>query len=94
MWFFEFFGILCFIVFVICAIGILFYLVKEMIHKAKVKYQRKHRFDGPPTNRCYCIDCILHDNETGRCYGHELASGYYNTADNWSCWKALPREPI
>ena len=56
------------------------------IDKAKYKYRYKHRFDKPPTAKCYCIDCKYHDNETDRCssFGEFIA-------DDRFCWKADPR---
>ena len=68
----------------------LIYLL-EFIDKAKFKYRYKHRFDKPPTAKCYCIDCGYHDNETGLCYRFgETTKEYRCTADNWFCWEADP----
>ena len=65
----------------------------EFIDKAKFKYRYKHRFDKPPTAKCYCIDCGYHDNETGLCYRFgETTKEYRCTADNWFCWEADPRK--
>lgn len=60
------------------------------IEKLKHRYQYKHRFDKPPTAKCYCIDCVHHDNKTGLCY--RFGEEYRCTADNWFCWEAEPRE--
>ena len=65
----------------------------EFIDKAKFKYRYKHRFDKPPTAKCYCIDCGYHDNETGQCYRFgETTKEYRCTADNCFCWEADPRK--
>lgn len=64
----------------------LWYLIKELIDIAKRAYRIKHRFDGPPTAKCYCRDCTKHNNETKQC---SKFSGWY-TADNWFCWDADP----
>ena len=60
------------------------------LEKLKRWYQYKHRFDKPPTAKCYCIDCVHHNNESGRCY--RFGEEYRCTADNWFCWEAEPRE--
>lgn len=62
--------------------------VKELIIKLKWRYKYKHRFDKPPTAKCYCKDCKRHGDETGRCYKFDR----WHTADNWFCWDAEPRE--
>lgn len=62
--------------------------VREFINSVKLKYKQKHRFDKPPTAKCYCVDCCYHDNETGRCCKFET----WYTADNWFCWNAEPRK--
>ena len=78
---------------VLCFIGIVIYsFIEKQIDDAKRKYRQKHRFDKPPTAKCYCIDCIHHDNETKRCYRFEIKKGYQCTADNWFCWEAEPRK--
>ena len=66
--------------------------VCRLIDKLKYNYHIKHRFDKPPTAKCYCIDCKRHDNDTKRCYRFEYKSGYQCTADNWFCWEAEPRD--
>lgn len=62
--------------------------VREFINSVKLKHKQKHRFDKPPTAKCYCIDCVHHNNETGRCW--RLKN--WHTADNWFCWNAEPRK--
>lgn len=67
--------------------------LRELIDNLKRKYQYKHRFDKPPTAKCYCVDCKYHDNESNRCYRFGETTGEYRcTADNWFCWEATPRE--
>lgn len=60
--------------------------IKELIRKLTLKYKQKHRFDKPPTAKCYCIDCTRYDTETGKCYRLNR-----NTADCWFCCDAEPR---
>ena len=67
--------------------------IKELIDNLKFNYRIKHRFDKPPTAKCYCIDCKYHDKETGRCWRFgETTKEYRCTADNWFCWEAEPRK--
>lgn len=81
-------GAICsiaFIGYVLVFAALLLYL-GDFIDKAKYKYRYKHRFNKPPTAKCYCIDCKYHDNETSRCGGF----GEF-IADDRFCWKADPR---
>jgi len=74
---------------VMCAIVYL----KECIDNLMRYYRIKHRFDKPPTAKCYCVDCNHHDKETGRCWRFGETTGEYRcTADNWFCWEAEPRK--
>ena len=76
-----------------CMLAFVWMCLEEFIDKAKRKYRYKHRFDKPPTAKCYCIDCRHHDNENGRCYRFgETTKEYRCTADNWFCWEADPCE--
>lgn len=85
-------GAISTIVFVGCIfIGIICAL-KELIDKLKYNYRIKHRFDKPPTAKCYCVDCKHHCKVTGRCWRFgETTKEYRRTADNWFCWEAEPR---
>ena len=62
-------------------------LIKEKIKRVRWKCTYKHRFDKPPTAKCYCIDCQRH-GEDGRCHKFEK----WITADNWFCWGAEPKD--
>ena len=31
--------------------------ISDKIRKIKYEYKYKHRFDNPPTAKCYCVDC-------------------------------------
>lgn len=67
--------------------------IKEAIYKFKRWWRYKHRFDKPPTAKCYCIDCKWHNDESHRCYKfHEHTNR--RTADNWFCSDAEPRKEI
>lgn len=81
-----------------CVIGfgivyVAYYLIKDGIHRFKWHYKYKHRFDKPPTAKCYCRDCKYHRSETNQCYRFgETTKEYRCTADNWFCWEAEPIE--
>lgn len=86
-------GLIVSISIIVCMLAFAWMYLLEFIDKAKHKYRYKHRFDKPPTAKCYCIDCKYHDNETGRCSDlGEFISGYKYTADNWFCYNADPRK--
>lgn len=70
---------------VICVLG--YFAILDVIETIIRAYTIKHRFDKPPTAKCYCKDCTRHD-DNGKCYKFE---GYY-TADNWFCWDADPKK--
>lgn len=76
--------------FVLAALAVIFLKdgIGILIENLKLKYRQKHRFDKAPTAKCYCIDCVYHNNETGLCCKFET----WNTADNWFCWNAEPRK--
>jgi len=61
--------------------------IEKWIGRLRYNYRIKHRFDKPPTAKCYCADCRLHDNASKKCCKFD---GWY-TADNWFCWDAEPR---
>ena len=65
--------------------------ISDFIRESKRKYIIKHRFDKPPTAKCYCKDCTHHCDKTGRCYRFTEDR---HTADNAFCWEAEPRRTI
>lgn len=76
---------------IIFIIGAAILLVKDAIDELTYKYRYKHRFNKPPTAKCYCADCIYYDTETGRCYGFHEDSNRL-VADNMFCYRAEPRK--
>lgn len=61
--------------------------IVDAIEHAKYKYKYKHRFDKPPTAKCYCKDCAKWNPE------NETCGDFYNNrkmADNWFCCFASP----
>ena len=76
---------------VIIAICITIEELTDKIEAFKWKYKREHRFDKPPTAKCYCKDCIFYTykNGCGKCTrGH--IDKMWNIADSWFCWQASP----
>jgi hypothetical protein len=86
--FLVFLGVVTLCVLICGVIFAVYSALKDQIDRWKYNYRIKHRFDKPPTAKCYCVDCEHHSNETQRCYGFE---GQY-TADSWFCWQATPKE--
>jgi hypothetical protein len=83
----AFFGFMCIIGVVILVMILLFDFIAEKVKEVKWIYKRNHRFDKPPTAKCYCKDCIYYSqrNGYGRCkYGH--IDQCWNIADSWFCW--------
>lgn len=62
--------------------------IKNIINRYKRKYQQKHRFDKPPTAKCYCIDC-KYRTKYKECH---VFGGSFKVADDWFCWKAEPKD--
>lgn len=89
--FLKWLGLVALCVIAAC-IGIaIFYALSELIDRCKWEYRYKHRFDKPPTAKCYCIDCKYHNNESNQCYRFgQTTKEYRCTADNWFCWEAEP----
>lgn len=87
------FGLICFGTILATIIAFLWNEFKEWIIRLKYDYKVKHRFDKPPTAKCYCIDCTHHDDHTKQCYRFgQTTKEYRCTADCWFCWEANPRK--
>ena len=88
---FDVFTFVGFIATLATIFGLIIFLVsciKDIIRDYKRKYQQKHRFDKPPTAKCYCIDC-KYRTEYEECH---VLGGSFKVADNWFCWKAEPKD--
>lgn len=62
--------------------------IKDKISDKKRRYQIEHRFDKPPTAKCYCIDCTYYEKEYCKCY-HFMVNHIY---DDYFCSEATPRK--
>nr|DAO16277.1 MAG TPA: hypothetical protein [Caudoviricetes sp.] len=73
---------------VFCAVifDYIFFKVIEGVENLKYRYKKKHRYDKPPTAKCYCKDCIFHKN--GVC--SELIKAH--TPDEFFCCAAERKE--
>lgn len=82
-----FFGIAA----IVCVIAVLLALAKsaieEAVSQAKWEHRYKHRFDGAPTAKCWCKDCIWHRKD-GRC---ELPGSDRYTPEEGFCYEAEPK---
>ena len=74
--------LLCMVLMIIC------YLT-NIIEEARRQHRIKHRFNKPPTAKCYCRDCKFWNPENGECHVSHTAKGYC-MADNWFCYSAEP----
>jgi hypothetical protein len=93
--FLEWLGVIFLCILLTFAVISIYYALCEWFDNLKRDYIIKHRFDKSPTAKCFCRDCIHHDDETKRCYRFgETTKEYRCTADYWFCWEAEPREEI
>lgn len=91
MEFCAFVGAVTMTIVILSIIGMAIESVKDKIKVLKYEYRYKHRFDKPPTAKCYCVDCKYYDVESHRCYGFHEDSNRL-VADNMFCYRAEPRE--
>ena len=80
---------------VVCIIGMFAYSAYEaiasVVQEWRWEYKYKHRFDKPPTAKCYCKDCVYH-GKTGNDHGErcDLPGVDRFTPDNGFCYEARP----
>jgi len=74
----------------LCIVGYaLFDFVRDRIAELIWTYKYKHRFNKPPTAKCYCKDCEYHA-ESLKCNNVTWSDRY--TPDNGFCYEATPRK--
>ena len=87
---FEFVGVLTIIgILSLCLVLIITYLQSLILDKIN-EYKIKHRFDKPPTAKCYCKDCAYHGilvPNGCECPGRR---NYYSPDDGF-CHEAKPK---
>lgn len=91
MEFCAFVGAVTMTIIILSIIAVAIQSVKDKIEDLKYEYRYKHRFDKPPTAKCYCVDCKYYNIETHQCYGFHEDSNRL-VADNMFCYRAEPRE--
>ena len=74
--------LLCMVLMIICEVA-------NIIEETRRQYRIKHRFNTPPTAKCYCRDCKFWNPENGACHVSHTSKGYY-MADDWFCYSAEP----
>ena len=80
-------GGLTIICIVICVLIGVYYWAREKLEESVYEYRYKHRFDNPPTAKCYCVDCVRWCKDNGKCGKFDG----WHTADCWFCWDAEPK---
>ena len=75
---------------VVCIVIIVLYAIvlfcEYLAHEVVKKYKIKHRFDKPPTAKCYCRDCKYWNCRSWHCRKYEG----YSMAAAWFCCLAEP----
>lgn len=70
--------------FIICLI----IKIKDIIYDLRESYKIAHRFDKPPTAKCFCIDCAFYRKDS-RC---TLPGNDRYTPDCGFCYEADPKK--
>lgn len=73
-------------------VGIIASYVSDAIQEAMWIHKYRHRFDKPPTAACYCIDCKYHGDSTDLTRCTNRKDVVLQTADEWFCQAAEPKE--
>lgn len=68
--------------------------LRGVVYDWRWNYKYKHRFDKPPTAKCYCKDCIYHgttykDGGNNKC---DVSKADIWTPDEGFCFKAEPKK--
>lgn len=75
---------------VFLALSMLWEYLTDQIDMAKYSHKRKHRFDKPPTAKCYCKDCDRYETDVEYC---NRFSRYVLDSDFCSYAKPRKRDP-
>lgn len=65
--------------------------LRNVVQRWRWRYEYKHRFDKPPTAKCYCKDCVYHGNN-GNDYSERCSLNGVErfTPFNGFCYEAEP----
>lgn len=91
MYIFTFIGMMFILMAIILCLFELKKYIKDQIEMAKYRHKRKHRFDKPPTAKCYCKDCRSYEVNEGQSSCYCSAFGHYMDDDQF-CSLAYPRK--
>jgi hypothetical protein len=77
---------------IVLAMVMIYGAIASVVDDFKRVYKDKHRFDKPPTAKCYCLRCVhwqrdKWDNTIGYCWQYER-----NTPDCGFCYFAAKRD--
>lgn len=88
---FGWFGILTIAGLVMLMAYCAFDSLRSVINEWRWQYKYKHRFDKPPTAKCYCKDCV-HHGKNGNDYGEKCGLPGVDrfTPHNGFCYMARP----
>lgn len=83
----EWIGAISIIVMAAFVSTVIIFAIKEAVERYVYQYKYKHRFNKPPTAKCYCRDCIRWNPETGECGDH---CNSRRMGADWFCCFAEP----
>lgn len=85
--FFTAVGAVVIILMIVAMIFAVFCVIRQVIRDRIWIYKYNHRFDKPPTAKCYCKDCSLYGDFTSRnlCRKHKS-----NFSEDYFCKDADP----
>ena len=91
---FAFIGVSIVAILVVVLIANIVDSIKNVVKLRIKKYKDRHRFEKPPTAKCYCIACdywlAVDSKKTyGRCTGYQ-SNGYMMDAGEF-CSRGVPR---
>ena len=76
--------------FMIMMIYCAFDALRNVVLNWRWNYKYRHRFDKPPTAKCYCKDCVWHGKHRNNKDECGLAGEGRCTPDNGFCYEAEP----
>ena len=92
-------GAVVIILMIVAMIFAVIYAIRQFIRERIWIYKYNHRFDKPPTAKCYCKDCSLYGDFTSRslCRKHKFyfSEDYFcKDADPCKAESGLAREKV
>ena len=87
--FFTAVGAVVIILTIVAMIFAVFCVIRQVIRNRIWIYKYNHRFDKPPTAKCYCKDCYLYGDFENRCLCRKHKSHF---SEDYFCKDADPRK--